>query len=482
MTATPPSAIEGPESSSSSSTNLPSDQYGNSSNIVEMGRQSSNSDVEPSKAGGSTVKTCVESSEEFTSSAELSPAGTSEEVIRLSGLSIVDNAGDSQQQQASDQEQQQQQSGNSPKRLSPTAEGKSVHFPEDLINYITEEDVLFIPTLTKKQKKQRKKEEEKAAASAELMNDASTATVTDEDIWWSPEELEVNELNAMYMVKECQQYQEEVVCTVLYNKAFLTAANLAKTITEDELEARLEDIGGHTQNLESWTAVGQSRRGLESMVSEKGVVDATQCRKDVLNYQQELREDASFRLAVVEDNSAATECADASSSSAEPVVPAKSAVIVLSSEQTDALAQRCQDSSRTARIMARMMGQADHDSLVKADEEASQDNRLPEPPGTHDNYDYQRPERVSRADRRGQRSSLIKPLKKAVGSVFRRQGSQEVHKRRILRMQQKKMEEDGPEKRQSQEFRRSFIEGLEYGEGAPGKAEKHEREQQGNKS
>ena len=475
--ALPTSAIEGPEGSSSSS-DIPSDQYGHSSSL-EMGCQSSNSDMKHSKAGGSTVRTCVESSEEFTSSAELLPAGTSEEVVRLSGLSIVDNAGDAQHQASDQQQQQQQQSGNSPKRLSPTAEGKGVHFPKDLVYYITEEDVLVIPKLTKKQKKQQKKEDEQAAAAAELMNDASTAsvaTITDDDIWWSPEELEVNELNAMYMVKECQQYQEEVVCTVLYNKAFLTAANLAKTITEDELEARLQDISGHTQNLESWTAVGQSRRGLENMVSEKGVVDATQCRKDVLNYQQELRGDASSRLAVVEDKgTTAAECS-------VPAAPAKAAAVVLSNEQTDALAQRCQDSSRTARIMARMMGQADHDSLVKADEEASQDNRLPEPPGVFDNYDYQRTERISRADRREQRSSLIKPIKKAVGSVFRRKGSQEVHKRRILRMQQKRMEEAEPEKRQSQEFRRSFIEGLEYGEGAPGKAEKHERTQQENKS
>ena len=126
--------------------------------------------------------------------------------------------------------------------------------------------------------------------------------------------------------------------------------------------------------------------------------------------------------------------------------------------------------------MARMMGQADYDSLIKADEDAAQGIRLPEPPGAYDNYDYQRAERVPRSQRRG--SSLIKPIKKAVGSVFRRQGSQELHKRRILRMQRKKMEEEAPEKRLSQEFRRSFIEGLEYGDGAPGKALQHERESQ----
>lgn len=443
---------------------------------LEMGSDAKSSSKAQQAAGGggnsSTVPTCFESSEEFTLSAELSEDAP---MLQLSGLYIVnndENDGDRDATSQQQQQQQQQQQPASPKRLAPTAEGKGVHF-DDNITYITEEDLAVRRAAaaaaaaegTKKSKK-KKKQQDKAEN-----DDALLAVVPPEDIWWTAEELESLELNAMYMVKECQQYQEEVVCTVLYNKAFLTAANLAKTITEEKLEDLLrKDIGLHAQNLESWTAVGQSRRGLENMVSEKGVVDAMQCRKAVLQYQQELRlEQQEPSTTVVGD----TATLSSSTAQQRPSSSTTTSSPLLSSQQAELLAERYQDASRTARIMARMMGQADCDSLAKADEDASQGNSLPEPPGTFDNYDYAKAAsdgaRVSRAaDRVGRGSRLLKPIKKAVGAVFRRQGSAEVHKRRIMRLQQKQMEEAAnsgePPKRPSQEFRRSFLENLEYGE------------------
>ena len=408
------------------------------SSCLEMG--SSDANKCNKEAGGSTVRTCVESSEEFTLSAELSAAGLTEDavpILQLSGMSMVDDAPSQHtQQQQQLQQQQQSQPAASPNRLSPTAESKGVHFAED-VTYITEEDLVVLPKKGKKKKKQQEEDAE---------NDVP---VRPEEIWWTARELHDMEANAAYMVKECQQYQEEVVCTVLYNKAFLTAANLAKTIAEEELEERLQDIGLHAQNLESWTAVGQSRRGLENLVSEKGMLDAMQCRKAVLQFQQELRE--------AEKGMAGDE---SSSSTPQPS---------MLSQHSEFLAQRYQDASRTSRIMARMMGQADRDSLTKADDQANSTHTLPEPPGAFDNYDYHRDSndddqhRVPRAARRGSR--LLKPIKKAVGAVFRRQGSHEVHKRRIMRLQQKQMEAAAePAKRPSQEFRRSFLENLEYGE------------------
>ena len=134
-------------------------------------------------------------------------------------------------------------------------------------------------------------------------------------------------------------------------------------------------------------------------------------------------------------------------------------------QHADFLAQRCQDSSRSARIMARMMGQADADSLAKAESLATDHPSLPEPPGRysgdHEQYSYQS-ERIGRRQRRG--SSVISSVAKAVGNVFRRQGSREVNMRRIRKIQQRRQAEEEPPKRQSEEFRRSFLDSLDYGE------------------
>jgi len=398
-----------------------------------------------SKAG--TVHTCAESSEEFTLSAELSTGcgsiGTTAEMaamsggqghhrLQLSGLAIVES-NEAQERQ----KQRRQQKG----KLAPTAEGKGVHFLED-VTYITNENSRSLhPTQTRKKKTWKEQERDDEKKQAE--NDRP---ISDDDIWWNAKELKEFEDNAMYIVKESQQYQEEVICTVLYNKAFLTASELARTTAEEELEDKLKDIGFAAQNLESWTAVGQSRRGLESLVSDKAQENAIESRKTALQFQNKLRATAS------NDDGGNTAAATL--------------------QHETFLARKCQELSRTARIFARMMGQADHDSLERANLALQDFCQLPEPPGLYDNYDYDGAnggygnEGVSKTNRRGSR--LLQPIKKGLASVFRRrQSSEDGHRKRILRMQRKQMKQNAAEnesqRRPSQEFRRSFLEKLGYG-------------------
>jgi len=398
------------------------------------------------KSSAPTVATaCVDSSEEFTFSAELSTTAAEEEHshLQFSGLSIVDEL--RQVTPASTTTHDDENNNN-----------RQVRFVDEA-TYIDEEALALARNaclssgIKKKHSRKSSRSDMDASSKSHAPQgegESEEGPVPPQVFWWSPEELKSIEMNALYMVKECQQYQEEVVCTVLYNKAFLTAANLAKTVSEDELEEFAKDIGPHTQNLESWTAVGQCRRGLEKFVSEKSTEHAIQTRKEVLQFQQGLRE--------------ATATCESQQQQSEVMA-----------QHADALALRCQESSRTARIMARMMGQADRDSLDKAETLCQETLRLPEPPGVYDHLDYHRATPNDDMDgskgdgqsRRTRRSSIIKPIKKAIGNVFRRQGSEEVQRKRIIKMQQRQMaEQTEPEKRPSQEFRRSFLDNLEYGE------------------
>lgn len=355
--------------------------------------------VKCSASSSQTSRTVVESSEEFTLSGEMTTASAdpvAENSLHLSNMVIVEEQ-------------------------TTTTRPTKVKFAED-VYFIKEEDVAVKLPQKKKSKKK-------------LMEEETPEHVLPSDMYWSAEELRSLENNAMYMVKESQQYQEEVIITVLYNKAFLSADNLSKSITEEELEEKLKDVHQYSHTLEKWTALGNSRRGLENFVSDKAILDAAQSRMMVLHFQQELKE----------------EVAESS----------------LAPQHAEFLAKRCQDTSRTARIMARMMGQADADSLAHAEELATP-NSLPEPPGRFagDHEPTNPSERIGRAAR-NRRGSVMHSVKKAVGHVFKRQGSVEVNQRRIRKIQQRRAAELGklePEKRPSQEFRRSFLDTLEYGE------------------
>ena len=342
-------------------------------------------DLSSHKSSTTTATTTIESSEEFTLSGEMT---TSEPPLQLSNLVILEDP------------------------------ARSVRFAEEPI-IIKEEDIAVTP---KKSKKNKKK-------------DDALDAILPQDVWWSREELESIELNAMYLVKDSQQYQEEVICTVLYNKAFLTASELGKSLSEDELAEKLEDVTQYSSSLEKWTAVGHSRRGLENMVSEKAVVDAVQSRMLVLQFQKELKEGSSTQ--------------DAPKAAAQ---------------HAEFLAKRCQDTSRTSRILARMMGQADADSLATAETLCAAEPRLPEPPGRYsgDHEHMNTSERIGRSSR-NRRGSLLKSVKKTIGNVFHRQSSREVNMRRIRKIQQKRQAQEEPAV-PSEEFRRSFLEKLDYGE------------------
>ncbi|CAB9509471.1 expressed unknown protein [Seminavis robusta] len=373
------------------------------------------------KSSSNTAPTCVQSSEEFSISAELTNASVEDgPALQLSNMAIVDERKAVEEPSMSFDDD-------------PTPSSK-VRFAAE-ITVIKEEDIAVERPKKKKNKKNKRRASTGGVGGfAGASDDDSDYEPTADDIWWSQQDLESVELNAMYMVKESQQYQEEVICTVLYNKAFLSATNLAKSITEEEVDERMKDVHDHSNTLEKWTDVGNSRRGLENMISEKVVENAVASRCAVLLLQRELREAASLTA--------------------------------------ESLAKCSQDATRNARIMARMMGQADADALAKANAQAAESIRLPEPPGRysgdHERTSEDGEQPVSgRAARRSKRGSIIAPLKKAVGNVFRRQGSREVNMRRIRKIQEKRMKEEQEQeqpKRPSEEFRRSFLDSLDYGE------------------
>jgi len=376
---------------------------------------SAHSDVKSSNTS-QTAPTVVESSEEFTLSGEMTTTSCPEQdcapSLRLSNMVILEEAG----------------------------RPRKVHFATD-VTIIKEEDIAVAPPVpTRKSRKDRKKD-----ADAER-----SETVLPQDIWWSADELQNIELNANYMVKESHQYQEEVIVTVLYNKAFQSAANLGKSIAEEEVPEKLRDVTQFSHTLEKWTAVGHSRRGLENMVSDKAVVDAVQSRTVVLQFQKELKSRC--------DSSDGPTC--------------------VAAQHAGVLAERCQDASRTSRILARMMGQADADALATAEELCAEEPRLPEPPGRYSGdrgeLDYgdtmdnssNSPNRAGRRRRGSRRGSLLKTVKKTVGNVFRRVGSHEVSMKRIRKIQLRKLAEEEklePPRRPSSEFRKSFVDSLDYG-------------------
>jgi hypothetical protein len=361
-----------------------------------------------------TSRTVMESSEEFTLSGELTtPSLVEAAALHLSNMVIVEE----------------QATTTTTTTTSPCSSKRKVQFVEE--PYVIKEEDIFVPppVLRKKRSKRNKVQEEDETATAA----PEEPVILPQDIWWSQAELQQAEQNAMYLVKESQQYQEEVICTVLYNKAFLSATNLSKSLDEDELEEKLQDVTQYSNTLEQWTAVGNSRRGLESMVSEKAVLDAAQSRMLVLHFQQELKEGASAN----EDMA----------------------------QHADFLAKRCQDTSRTARILARMMGQADYDSLVKAEELATDVPRLPEPPGRYSGDHELCQHRSQRIAPRSRRSSMVKGVKKVFGRVFRRESGMDSSLRRIQKIQARRAAEaeEEPPRRLSQEFRRSFLESLGYG-------------------
>jgi len=324
-----------------------------------------------------------------------------------------------------------------------------VHFAaaDNLVTMIREEDIkVELPPPPKRKSRKNKKKKEGAEQSSSSSDHEHSSSSDEErevsplEIWWSKDELESIEQNATYMVKESQQYQEEVICTVLYNKAFLSAAELSKTLEEDQLLEQLQDVSKYSNTLEKWTTVGNSRRGLENRVSEKASLDAINSRMMVLNYQKELKEQHEGEL--------------------------------LAQQHSDFLAKRCQDTSRTARIMARMMGQSDADSLEVANKLCEECLALPEPPGRYSgDHEFSASvtsQRVGSPQRtHGRRGSLIKlgkSVKNSVRNVFRRQSSVEADIKRIRKIQQKQWAEQSPPKRPSEEFRRSFLESLDYGE------------------
>lgn len=353
----------------------------------------------------------VESSEEFTVSGDFTSASTEQSVeatsLHLSNMVIVE-------EQAT---------------TTTTPSKPKVQFNDEPY-FITEQDTFVPPPLLKKKRSKRHALNEQESGDEQQEEEPE---VLPQELWYSQQELQSTEQNAMYLVKESQQYQEEVICTVLYNKAFLSAANLGKETAEDELSELLQDVTKYSNTLEQWTAVGNCRRGLENMVSEKAVVDAAQSRMLVLAFQQELKESSDESISV----------------------------------HADFLAKRCQDTSRTSRIMARMMGQADMDSLLRAEELATDVPSLPEPPGRFSgDHEYQHMSQRIPADRRSRRSSIMKGVKKVFGVAFRRRSTMDASIRRIQKIQARRAEEESenePPRRLSQEFRRSFLESLGYG-------------------
>jgi hypothetical protein len=248
-------------------------------------------------------------------------------------------------------------------------------------------------------------------------------------IWWSTDELGKIELEARYMVRESQMYQEEVVCTILYNKSFMTAQHIAKTVGEDELEERLKDVRHHANSLDSWTYVGNSRRGLEPMVSDKGTWHTDNSRLSVLNLQKEL----------------------------------KDATPPPSFESLEAaLARRYQDLSRASRIMARMMGHADAESLAKAAIISEQHVSLPEP--THLIAQEEAEERFRQQKQNyvkdSRRKSLLKPLKKVVKKIFHRRGGSKHHDS----SSRSRSEQAGAHKEPSSDVLGVSITELDYGD------------------
>lgn len=385
----------------------------------------------PSLKSKVTTTTSGELSEELTASTDISTKGDEidEQVVQLSNLSLLEEEqkevdeedhGHPIRKHAEGKKEAKQESNNDDgkRKTAAAAAAASVRFSDNITML---NDVAPVIATNNGAPQQDDDDDDKPVAF--------------ESIWWTTEELLQIEKNAWFMVKESQQYQEEVTCTVLYNKAFLTAQHLAKTMNESELPERLLDVKIHANSLESWAGVGNSRRGLEPMVSERGNAALDNNKLKVLKLQQEQKKGLHGKL------------------SAE--------------EQANAIAKVSQENSRSARIMARMMGHADAESLATAERSAQEVLALPEPPDfmldepDYHCYNSNYNNNNNKDNHRKHWHNVFKPIKKAFKRVFRPSLR---HKQAKPHRRQNHGDRASQEMRQRPSQDGSLIRKLEYGD------------------